>query len=123
MQSLREEFEAVWQRHVGEHSFWQAWSALDPESAGFVRDSLQMPGKRLRPLLFGLACQAFGCDSLTGLMPAALALELAHNFILVHDDVIDGSDERRGVPVFPSDWITFCVINPRGISTAMMWPW
>ena len=98
MQSLREEFEAVWQRHVGEHSFWQAWSALDPESAGFVRDSLQMPGKRLRPLLFGLACQAFGCDSLTGLMPAALALELAHNFILVHDDVIDGSDERRGVP-------------------------
>ena len=101
MQLLRDEFETAWQRHLDTHSFWQAWAALDPESASFVRESLQMPGKRLRPLLFALACQAFGCDALTDLMPAALALELAHTFILVHDDVIDGSDVRRGAPSLP----------------------
>lgn len=101
MQLLRDKFEAAWQHHLDTHSFWQAWAARDPETAGFVRDSLQMPGKRLRPLLFALACRAFGGDALTGLMPAALALELTHSFILVHDDVIDGSDLRRGVPSLP----------------------
>ena len=52
-------------------------------------------GKRLRPLLCLLSCQALGGD-LHQAVPAACAIELIHNFSLVHDDIQDGSQTRRG---------------------------
>lgn len=52
-------------------------------------------GKRVRPLLTVLACQACGGDWRQAL-PAASAVELIHNFSLVHDDIEDHSDKRRG---------------------------
>ncbi len=57
-------------------------------------------GKRIRPLLFILTHQLFNRDPVCDddLIQSALALELFHAFILVHDDVIDRSDSRRGRP-------------------------
>lgn len=52
-------------------------------------------GKRIRPLLCLLACRAAGGDVRQAL-PAAAAVELIHNFSLVHDDIEDGSHTRRG---------------------------
>jgi len=52
-------------------------------------------GKRLRPLLSLLTCQAAGGDWRTCL-PVACAVELIHNFTLIHDDIEDQSDTRRG---------------------------
>jgi geranylgeranyl diphosphate synthase type I len=52
-------------------------------------------GKRLRPLLCLLCCQAAGGDPHQA-SPAAAAVELIHNFSLVHDDIQDGSLSRRG---------------------------
>lgn len=52
-------------------------------------------GKRLRPILCLLSCQAAGGDVQQAL-PAAAAVELIHNFSLVHDDIQDGSHTRRG---------------------------
>lgn len=52
-------------------------------------------GKRLRPVLCVLACEATGGDPWQAL-PAASAVELIHNFSLVHDDIQDGSPTRRG---------------------------
>lgn len=52
-------------------------------------------GKRLRPMLCLLSCQAAGGDPRQAL-PAAGAVELVHNFSLVHDDIQDGSRVRRG---------------------------
>jgi geranylgeranyl diphosphate synthase type I len=52
-------------------------------------------GKRLRPLLCLLACEAAGGDPQQAL-PAASAVELVHNFSLVHDDIQDRSPTRRG---------------------------
>ena len=52
-------------------------------------------GKRLRPLLCLLACEAVGGDWRPAL-PVAAAIELAHNFSLIHDDIEDHSDKRRG---------------------------
>ncbi len=52
-------------------------------------------GKRLRPLLCLLTCEATGGDWHTALAVAA-AIELTHNFSLIHDDIEDRSDERRG---------------------------
>lgn len=52
-------------------------------------------GKRLRPILCLLSCQAAGGDPQQAL-PAAGAVELVHNFSLIHDDIQDGSHFRRG---------------------------
>src|SRR5581483_2903253 len=52
-------------------------------------------GKRIRPLLCLWSCEAGGGDWRAAL-PAAAALELLHNFSLIHDDIEDNSDERRG---------------------------
>ena len=54
-------------------------------------------GKRIRPLLLLLTCSATGSDWKPAL-PAAASIELIHNFSLVHDDIQDGSDLRRGRP-------------------------
>jgi geranylgeranyl diphosphate synthase type I len=60
-------------------------------------------GKRVRPLLTVLACQACGADW-HGALPAASAVELIHNFSLVHDDIEDHSDTRRGRPTLWARW-------------------
>lgn len=52
-------------------------------------------GKRLRPILCLLACNAVGGEWQRAL-PAAAAVELVHNFSLIHDDIQDASPERRG---------------------------
>ena len=52
-------------------------------------------GKRIRPLLCMLACEAV-CSDWRRALPVAAAIELVHNFSLIHDDIEDQSDERRG---------------------------
>ncbi len=52
-------------------------------------------GKRVRPILTLLACEAVG-GSRESALPAAVAVELLHNFTLVHDDIMDRSAQRRG---------------------------
>lgn len=56
---------------------------------------LQKPGKRLRPVLLLLCCEALGGKAEDAL-PAAAAVELFHNWTLLHDDVIDHDTLRRG---------------------------
>lgn len=60
-------------------------------------------GKRLRPLLCLLAAEAVGGDWQLAL-PAAAAVELLHNFTLIHDDIEDRSPLRRGRPSVWSVW-------------------
>ena len=52
-------------------------------------------GKMLRPALCLLCCEAVGGEAARAL-PAAVALELVHNFTLIHDDIEDSSDTRHG---------------------------
>ena len=60
-------------------------------------------GKALRPTLCMFACEALGGDPLHAL-PAAAALELIHNFSLIHDDIQDQDLERRHQPTVWSLW-------------------
>ena len=60
-------------------------------------------GKRLRPVLCVLACHALGGHWRQAL-PVAAAVELVHNFSLIHDDIQDASTERRGRPTVWSIW-------------------
>jgi geranylgeranyl diphosphate synthase type I len=60
-------------------------------------------GKRIRPMLMLAAYRAFGGDRPIedrAVLRSALSLELLHAFILIHDDVIDQSERRRGLPTF-----------------------
>jgi geranylgeranyl diphosphate synthase, type I len=67
-------------------------------------------GKRLRPLLGLLAYQALGGDYRKSL-PAAAAVELGHNFSLVHDDIEDSDRERRHRPTLWALWGVPLAIN------------
>ncbi len=60
-------------------------------------------GKRLRPVFTMLACRAEGGDVEKSL-PAAAAVELLHNFTLIHDDIQDNSHTRRGRPTVWKLW-------------------
>jgi geranylgeranyl diphosphate synthase type I len=60
-------------------------------------------GKRIRPLLVLLSCAAAGGDWQQAL-PAAAAVELVHNFSLIHDDIEDHSPLRRGRPTVWKKW-------------------
>lgn len=60
-------------------------------------------GKRLRPAAVILAAEAVGSDLQT-VLPAAVAVELVHNFTLVHDDIMDKDDVRRGRPAVHVKW-------------------
>ncbi len=67
-------------------------------------------GKRVRPLLVLLSCAAAGGDWRRAL-PAAAAVELVHNFSLIHDDIQDQSPIRRGRPTVWVKWGTAQAIN------------
>lgn len=60
-------------------------------------------GKRLRPVMAMLACEAAG-GSPEDALPVALAVELVHNFSLVHDDIMDRDATRRGRPTVHTKW-------------------
>jgi geranylgeranyl diphosphate synthase type II len=64
---------------------------------------LSLGGKRIRPVLTLLACKLFS-DNEQAAMPAALAIEVFHNFTLLHDDVMDRADTRRGMPTVHKKW-------------------
>jgi geranylgeranyl diphosphate synthase, type II len=68
-----------------------------------VRYVLTASGKRFRPVLLLLAAEASGSSSERAL-PAALAVEVFHNFTLVHDDIMDHSHTRRGRPTVHVAW-------------------
>ena len=74
-------------------------------------DPAARPGKRMRPLLGLLAYASLSADWDRAL-PGAAAVELGHNFSLVHDDIEDGDAERRGRPTL---WVRDGI--PQAINT------
>ena len=68
-----------------------------------VRTYPGRPGKAIRPALCVATCRAFGGSDATA-FPVAVAIEMLHNAFLVHDDIADGSERRRGRPTLPADY-------------------
>ncbi|MEX0764071.1 MAG: polyprenyl synthetase family protein [Nitrosopumilaceae archaeon] len=58
---------------------------------------IEYGGKRLRPYMVIKSCEALG-GTIKQAMPAAAAVEMIHNFTLVHDDIMDNDEMRHGVP-------------------------
>ncbi len=90
------------------HLVDEALAALVPaqEPAGLyepVRYVLEGQGKRLRSVLLLLGAEAVGVKARRAL-PAAVAVEVFHNFTLVHDDIMDRAPARRGRPTVHVKW-------------------
>lgn len=76
----------------------QPASLYDP-----VHYILELGGKRLRPLLTLMSAQMYGAN-LDKAMDAAIAVEVFHNFTLLHDDIMDDADLRRGQQTVHVKW-------------------
>lgn len=78
-----------------------------PEQPSFlydpVRYTLSLGGKRIRPYFTLAGCGLCGGEPQQAI-PAALAIELLHNFTLLHDDIMDQADTRRGHPSVHVKW-------------------
>jgi geranylgeranyl pyrophosphate synthase len=125
-QRIRRHIEAVeelMQRHFGAGTFREEGGILpaveatasDP-SGGFIAEGVRYQfstgGKRLRPALCLLACEALGGDPRAA-FPFALATEVLHNYLLIHDDIEDGDTMRRDQQTL---WARFGVPNALNIA-------
>lgn len=103
-------------RPAVEEELQRAWRELVPEQYDGLRTMMayhlgwagegsgpEAQGKRIRPVLVLLAAAASGGDWRAAL-PAAAGVELLHNFSLIHDDIEDRSDLRRGRPTVWKKW-------------------
>lgn len=95
LDQLREQFLSYAQERVIEK---KPESLYDP-----VHYILQLGGKRLRPLLTLLSAQMYG-STIEKALDASLAVEVFHNFTLLHDDIMDDADLRRGKETVHVKW-------------------
>jgi geranylgeranyl diphosphate synthase type I len=70
---------------------------------GAARHIIDAGGKRLRPFMVLKCCKLVGGRE-EDAIPTAAALELLHTFTLIHDDIMDKDEKRRGVPAVHSQW-------------------
>lgn len=68
-----------------------------------LRYFMTLGGKRMRPMLTLMSAELFG-NSKESALPAALAVEIFHNFSLIHDDLMDNAPLRRNQPTVHSKW-------------------
>ena len=68
-----------------------------------VKYFLDIGGKRVRPILTLMSCSCFRCNPKLALN-AALTVELFHNFTLIHDDIMDSANSRRGKETIHKKW-------------------
>lgn len=83
---------------------------LSPHLQAPAVEYLERGGKGLRPALCLATCEAFGGDQ-QAVLPSAAALELLHTAFLVHDDLEDDSDLRRGEPTLHRQYGPALAIN------------
>ncbi|MEX0662471.1 MAG: polyprenyl synthetase family protein [Balneolaceae bacterium] len=93
----------------------QPASLYDPQ-----RFILKNGGKRIRPVFTLLSCGLCG-GNYKDALPAALAVELLHNFTLMHDDIMDQAQSRRGKPAVHIKWnMSTAILAGDGLFTQSM---
>lgn len=97
------EYQAQYESYLAE-SLKEKISSREPKNLYEpIEYIMQMGGKRLRPVLTLIGCDVFGGE-LKNAMPAAMAVEMFHNFTLIHDDIMDNADLRRGKETVHKKW-------------------
>ncbi len=92
-------FQELFQDHLREISYKQEPQNLY-EPINYI---LEIGGKRIRPVLSLMSASLFDTDPKTA-MSCALAVEFFHNFSLIHDDIMDAADLRRGKATVHKKW-------------------
>lgn len=92
MRSLNQ-YHVIFQDYLANNAFSLSPSELY-EPVNYI---LSLGGKRLRPLLVLMGCELFDED-IDRALPAAMSVEVFHNFTLLHDDIMDAAPLRRGKP-------------------------
>lgn len=95
----KEELSEIIENYIGTLEFPKEPDALY-EPIGY---SLESGGKRIRPLLTMMVCNVFS-DDVSVAIPCAAAVEVFHNFTLLHDDIMDNAAVRRGRPAVHRKW-------------------
>ena len=85
-------------RYVADLDRQYSLSKVSPLLFRSIKGFVLRKGKRVRPILFIISYLGFKKRPAKNLYTCALSLELLHDFLLVHDDIIDKSDKRRGKP-------------------------
>jgi octaprenyl-diphosphate synthase len=102
--ALKSTFELInAQLYSVEERIRQQARAFDPAVEGYVAYAIESHGKRLRPALALLSGGATG-NICPGHFDLAVVVELIHAATLVHDDILDGADLRRGQPTANAKW-------------------
>ena len=86
------------------------WTSADRRTYGLMTDYVSRKAKGLRPGLCIAVCRALG-GALEEVTPSAAVVELFHNAFLIHDDIEDGSEERRGGPALHQSYGTPIALN------------
>ena len=86
-------YSTLFQAYLTQNGFSQTPQELY-EPVNYI---LSIGGKRLRPLLALMGCELFS-DAVERALPVAMAVEVFHNFTLLHDDIMDAAPLRRGQP-------------------------
>jgi geranylgeranyl diphosphate synthase type I len=85
-------------RYVRDLDRLYSLNAISPILSRRIKEFITRKGKRIRPILFAIGYLGFAKKPASGLYRSALSIELLHDFMLVHDDIIDRSSTRRGKP-------------------------
>jgi geranylgeranyl diphosphate synthase, type II len=86
-----QEYQLLFNEYLAKYAFSQQPTELYAP----VNYILSIGGKRLRPLLALMGCELFS-DKINNALPIAMAVEVFHNFSLLHDDIMDAAPLRRG---------------------------
>ena len=87
------EYQSFFQKYSEQHHFDK-----DPASLYTpINHIMSIGGKRMRPILVLMGCNIYD-EAIEKALPASLAIEIFHNFTLVHDDIMDAAPLRRGFP-------------------------
>lgn len=134
MQALRQlaTFKSEFEKVLGEYIKFESIRAgeIDPQYAAYIdvlEEFTMRGGKRIRPAFMYFSYLACGGKDKRQIMKAARSVELLQSFLLMHDDLADNSDQRRGKPtthrVFESKFEKLGLSGDRehfGRSTAMI---
>ena len=77
---------------------FRSLKAISPSLERAICEFIGRDGKRIRPIMLAVGYLGYAGKPAPGLYTSALSIELLHDFMLIHDDIIDKSDLRRGKP-------------------------
>ena len=95
---IKKRIERELKKYIGNIDREYSLRKISPLLYNNIKEFVSRNGKRLRPALFIMGYLGYAKRAAEGLYRTAVSLELLHDFMLVHDDIIDKSGTRRGRP-------------------------